>query len=493
MRTARAAIAAVTALSLVACTTPGSVDDAHRSAQVPAHWSTPTDAVPASPAQPAGDAWWTMFGDAGLDQVVAQVLQRNPDLAAAALTVRQARLQAELAVQNRRPQVTGSLSTQARRSLQAPRTLTRTAGTSVSVGYEVDLWGRLSSLVDAAQWTARASEADRQSAGLALSATAAELYWRLAYLHEQLASSEESLSYARRTRELILAQYRAGGVSSLELGEAEQTVLNQEATVLTQQQQLVESRHALALLLDLPPAAPALPQYLPDEPRTLPAGPLPTVAAGLPASLLGRRPDVLAAEHRLRAALADQRATAASFYPALSLTGALGTSSTSLGDILRNPFALLGAGLSLPFLNAGAVRIHNEMARTEYESAVIAWRSTFYAALAEVEDALSARQSLQAQEQLLARSLKAARETEALYEVRYRNGAVALRVWLDAQEARRRAQLALLANRVEQLTELATLSRALGGSLLGPGTWYPDLRVHDGRAGNTMNAGVHGV
>ncbi len=439
---------------------------------VPARWATtpPVDATATPQADAAaGQApspWWTIFDDPGLTRIIEQALARNPDLATAALTVRQARLQARLAIQNRRPRFDGSLSAQARRGLDTPRTTTRSSGTSASVGYEVDLWGRLDRLVDAADWTAQATAADRQSAALTLTATAAELYWRIGCLHDYLASTEESLAYARRTRELVRVQYQAGGVSSLELGESEQTILNQEATQLALQQQLTEARHAVALLLDLPPASEALASLLPAEPRQLPTGPLPAVAPGLPASLLGRRPDLLAAEHRLRAALADQQATAASFYPALTLTGALGTGSATLQDLLRQPFALLGVGIDLPFLNAGEVRIRNEMARVEYEAAVIAFRIALHRALEEVENALSARQSLLGQEDRLARSLQAARQTEALYEVRYRNGAVALRVWLDAQEARRRAQLALIENRLQQLSELTTLCKALGGSLV---------------------------
>lgn len=459
------ALLLVLALALGGCAAGRPAEPAAAaSPTVPARWSSATPG--GEPGAQAPSHWWTIFDDPGLSRVIEQALARNPDLATAALTVRQARLQAQLALQNRRPRFDGSLSAQARRTLDEPRATTRSSTATASVGYEVDLWGRLGSLVDAADWTARATAADRQSAALALSATTAELYWRIGYLHDYLTSTEESLSDARRTRELVLVQYQAGGVSSLELSESEQTILNQEATQLALQQQLIEARHALALLLDLPPGSDDLAVHLPSEPRRLPAGPLPTVAPGLPASLLGRRPDLLAAEHRLRAALADQQATAASFYPALTLTGALGTGSATLHDVLRNPFALLGVGIDLPFLNPGEVRIRNEMARADYEVAVIAFRGTLHRALEEVENALSARQSLLGQEDRLARSLQAARQTEALYEVRYRNGAVALRVWLDAQEARRRAQLALIENRLQQLSGLATLCKALGGSLV---------------------------
>jgi len=138
---------------------------------VPARWAATPPADAAGGQAPS--QWWTIFDDPGLTRIIEQALARNPDLATAALTVRQARLQARLAVQNRRPRFDGSLSAQARRGLDTPRTTTRSSGTSASVGYEVDLWGRLDRLVDAADWTAQATAADRQSAALTLTATAA--------------------------------------------------------------------------------------------------------------------------------------------------------------------------------------------------------------------------------------------------------------------------------------------------------------------------------
>ena len=253
-------------------------------------------------------------------------------------------------------------------------------------------------------------------------------------------------------------QYRAGGVSRLERREIEQLVAAQEAAITQLRQTRTEAREALRVLLDGA-------QTSTREPQELSRAALPAVAAGLPAELLRRRPDLWAAELRLRRTLASSDATRLSYYPTLSLTGSLGGSSTALLNVLANPVATLGSGLTLPFLNVPAMRLDTQIARTQFEEAVILFRKSLYTALAEAENALSARTNLAAQGAALRRSREAAIETERLYEIRYRAGAVPLRTWLDAQERRRQADIDLAANGLAQLQNHVALNQALGGGL----------------------------
>ena len=149
------------------------------------------------------------------------------------------------------------------------------------VSYEVDLWGKLSRQRDAAQWEALATEQDRQSAALSLVGTTATLYWQTAFINQRIASSEESIAYARRTQDLVRAQYAAGGASALELAEAEQTVASQQAAHTLLVQQRVEYTNALTILFDGPPDRSMA------DPARLPQYPLPEARAGVPADLLG--------------------------------------------------------------------------------------------------------------------------------------------------------------------------------------------------------------
>lgn len=448
------------ALALGACT---SMRTPYQSPQVavPATWSHAGPVVTAPAEGP--DAWWSAFGDPQLNTLVEAALSRNNDLAVAALKVRKARLQAELAERNRWPGLSGSVSTQGQKPLVGGAS-TRSSGASVSVSYEVDLWNRLGSLSDVSRWESLATEQDRQATRLSLIGSVLQAYWQLAYLNQRISTGEQSVAYAEKTRDLVQAQYRAGAVSALEASEAERTVLSQRATLADLQQQRLAARTTLALLFDVAPGETALQPWLEAEPQHLPLQAMPEVAAGLPAQLLARRPDLRAAELRLRETLASADATAASYYPALSLTGALGGSSLALGQVLSNPYALLGAGVSLPFLQVNSLRLNNAIARTQYESAVVSFRQTLYSALGDVENALGTRSALAQQGELLAASLAASRRSEQLYEVRYRQGSVALSLWLDAQETRRSAETAWAQNQLSQLKNQVTLYLALGGS-----------------------------
>ncbi|RYZ93084.1 MAG: RND transporter, partial [Moraxellaceae bacterium] len=195
---------------------------------------------------------------------------------------------------------------------------------------------------------------------------------------------------------------------------------------------------------------------------------LPDIDAGLPTDLIARRPDLSASEFRLRKVLANKDATRASYYPSFSLTSSLGSSSTSLTELLKNPALTLGAGVSLPFLQYNDMQRNLAISELEYQAAIIGFRQSIYSALADVDNALSNKTQLQIQTNAQQRTLDLAQRTERLNEVRYRAGAVALKQWIDAQEARRNTQNSLLQIRLSQLNNMVVLMQSLGGSPVNP-------------------------
>ena len=410
-----------------------------------------------STAAIGADAWWKNFNDPELNRLVANALVRNNNLAAATIRVRRAQLQAGLADNKLGPVFSGNLNTGLNRGLTANGTTLRNSSTSIGASYEVDLWNKLGSQRDVARWEALATAQDRESTALTLVGTTAQLYWQLGYLNQRLASSAQSIAYAQKTNDLVQLQYRAGSASGLEVAEARQSLATQQASQTQLQQQAVEANTALALLFDGPPGTSM------TNPAGLPEGALPDVALGLPAELLGRRPDLRAAELRVRESFATIDTTRASYYPSLSLTGSLGTSSAALLNLLQNPVAALGAGLSLPFLQRTQMKLDIRVSETQYEEAVVNFRQTLYTALGDVDNALSARQQFARQGELLQQALTSAREAERLYEVRYRAGAVPLKSWLDAQEQRRSAEISLADNRLNRLNNQVVVYQALGG------------------------------
>ena len=410
------------------------------------------------------DQWWTLFKDPQLNTLVEDVLSRNSNLAVAGINLQQARIQARQ-TQSQQGVRIGDARVSSGRQFSLDGDGDRSTGISLGypgLSYELDLFGKLANQTEAARWEARATEQDLQATAQSLIGTTAQLYWQLAYLNERYSVVQQNLTTAQKTYDLVRVQYRAGAVSGLDLTQAEQAIQSQQATLSQIEQQRVETRTALAVLMNMP-----VQQLSIQEPQRLPNIALPAIAAGLPASLLSRRPDLNAAELRLRKALANKDANKASYYPSISLTGSLSTgigTSTSLSDALKNPVATLGAGLTLPFLQWNDMKRDLQVNELEYEKAIIQYRQTMYEAFADVENALSNRTELTKQVALQQRNVELAERTERLTEVRYRNGAVALKNLLDAQETTRNARLSLVQTRQSQYNAYVTLMQALGGS-----------------------------
>lgn len=420
-----------------------------------AHASAPADeaGVPA-----ALSPWWLGFDDPGLHHLIREALARNNDLAQAALKVRRAQLVAGQAASDQLPTVSLQGNVNASRPIDGGDT-TRANSASLGLSWEADLWGRVAALRSAADWEAQATEEDRLAAALSLVGTTARLHWQVAYLNQRVEASQQSIDYARRTLELVQAQKGQGAVSGLELAQATQSLAAQEAAHTQLLLQRTQARNALAILFDGPPGV-AL-----DERMRLPDGALPAVPVGAPAELLTRRPDLRAAEARLRKTLSQVDATRAAAYPKLTLTGSVGGSSSELGRVLSDPVGTLGAGLLLPFVQWRDVQRNVDISRTDHELAVRGFRQAWYTALSEVDNALASRLRLAQQGERLQVAVNAAREGERLSEARYRAGAVPLKTWLDAQETRRQAENNLALNRFNRLEALVTLYQAAGGGL----------------------------
>ena len=399
--------------------------------------------------------WWAAFNDPQLDALIDDALRTNNNLAAAGIRVQRAQLQAGQANTNLTPSVVGQASTGRSYDLKRGGVAGSSSTSLVTLSYELDLWGRLSAQRSAADWELKATESDRQATALSLVGTTAGLYWQVGYLNQRIALSEAGMEDARRILALVRAKYAAGAVSGLDVAQAGQNLASQEAAHTQLLQQRVEARNALAILFDRPPETAA------EEPSQLPNIELPAINAGLPASLLSRRPDLRAAEQRLRGSLANVDATRISFYPVLRLTGSLGTSSTALGELLKNPVGTLGAGLVLPFLQWNTARLTVAVSQTQYEEAVLGFRQSLHTALSEVETTLSSRTQLRDEREKLVVALQ---QAQTLSEVRYRAGATALQPVLDAKDRRRSAEVSLALNRLNQLNATMTLYKALGGA-----------------------------
>lgn len=401
---------------------------------------------------------WSAFHDKLLDQWLKQVMNSNNDLAVAVLRVYGARLEEERVGISTAPDVNATLNTGMQSDLDNASPWTNTSAGMLTTSYEVDLWGKLARQRNVAEWARQATEQDLRTARLALLTDASNNYWQIGLINQQITVFRQSIIYAKRTLLLANARYQAGSISSLDVINAEQSLLAQENSLLTLEHERQQALNARSLFLGSPP------DHQVVEPTCLPTTPLPQINTGIPISVLSRRPDISSKELRLRETLANVDIKKNEYYPAFSLTGSLGTSSPSLLEFLRNPVGSVGVNLSLPFLEWRQISVDVKIARNDYEQQVLEFKQALYKAMVDVDDALSQRIQLMKQEIHLQAALELANKSERLNKVRYRQGATSISYWLDAQEQQRQATLALANNRFLQYQNLAKIYLEFGGS-----------------------------
>lgn len=427
---------------------------------LPTHWVS--DVTSSSSEQGSAKSFWASLGDPDLPTILAQALEKNSDLELSRLQMKLTQFQAAQGRLSLFPDVSLGANATVSRPLTSidglsPST-SRSAGMNASLSYPLDIWGYQLAQREAGDIDAQASEDDWQAARLALSASVTQARWQLGYQNRVVANAQSDLENAKETLRLAQVRYQAGATARGDVIFAQQALANQQNALSQSQQQLTEARFAFAILMGDPPGV----RYA--ELQDLSDTPLPVPDAGLPADLLSRRPDVHAAELRVRSSLANVDATRLSFYPTLTLTSSLGTSSPTLGNYLTNPMGSLATILALPFIQFNTADITNKSAQVRYEMAVINFKKSLYIALQETENALSARQQLTQQAQYLRDMLAQSREAERLTQVRWQQGSTDIQPWLDAQQSRRQAELSLLQNTLARKNNAVQLYAALGGS-----------------------------
>ncbi len=407
------------------------------------------------------DPWWLAFNDPSLTSYINKVLQENNDLEVATLTLKKARLQLGLAKDELFPTFSSSTSAQVQKWLDTGES-SDSYSTNLSVGYELDLWGKVSADIDQAKWAAMASKEDREATAQSLVATTASLYWQIGYLKQRLQLSQNNIDDAQQTLKLIQKQYELGAVDQLDVLEAKSSLASLQAQQSEFEQSLLEANNAFSILFNQPP------QNMSDNIRMLPDGSIPSLNVGVPADLLIRRPDVKAAIYDVKSALANKDAADLDYLPELTLTGALGGSSEALKDLLSNPLGTLGADITLPFLQWNEMRNNKAIASVEYQTAIVNYRQVLYTAFQDVENALSAREKLMYQSARLQEQYDAASAAEKIYAARYQYGSTSIMDYLNAQESTRNAQASLLENRYNQFITQVTLYQSLGGTDIAP-------------------------
>ena len=442
---------------------------------IPAEWPMPaTTAVPLaaegvtaeSPGTPAAAdiGWRDFFVDPRLQEVIARALANNRDLRVAVLNVERARALYRIERADRVPSV-GATAAMIRTGGDAPTTESFTAGIGITE-FELDLFGRVRSLSQAALQQYFAQEESRRSAQLALIAEVANAYLALAADQEQLRIVQRTLTTREEFHALTQKRYEFGAVSALDVSQSRTQVEAARADVARFSGQAAQTANALQLLVGAPVGSDLLPQSFGESVTGL--APLPP---GLPSAVLLRRPDVLAAEHRLRADNANIGAARAAFFPSIKLTGSVGSASDELSGLFDAGTGvwLFAPQVNLPIFEGGRLRANLDVARADRDIALAQYERAIQAGFREVADALALTTTLAEQRAARQATVDAATEADQLARSRYNAGRDSYLVVLESQRTLYLAQQALIVTRLSEQANRVTLYKALGGGWLERG------------------------
>ncbi len=415
----------------------------------------------ASPdAKAAADIpWQAFFKDARLKRLIELSLQNNRDLRVAVLNIEQTRAQLQIRRADLFPTVAAGVSGSRGPVASGAISSTYTAGLTVTA-YELDIFGRVRALSQAAQAQLLATEESRKTVQIALVASVANTYLSLLADDELLRITREALSTRQESLRLTQLKFDNEAASKVDLASAQS--LNEAAKVslaqLTRQRALDES--ALALLLGQ-----AVPQDLPAGLPLTGQGLMPEVPAGLPSELLTRRPDIRQAEQQLLANNANIGAARAAFFPRISLTASAGVASSDLDSLFSSGTSVWSfvPQLLMPIFDAGRNRASLEVAKVNRDIAIAQYEKTIQSGFKEVSDALTGRSTLADQVQAQTAQLNAEQTRMQLTDLRYRNGAANAFELLDAQRSLFAAQQALVQAQAQQAQNLVGLYKVLGG------------------------------
>lgn len=418
----------------------------------------------AAQAAPVADLGWRdFFLDEGLRGLIDLALAQNHDLAVASANVERARALYRVQRADQLPSLTaGASATRTRTNEPMTQTGNQYQVNAGITAFELDFFGRVRNLSDAALESYFATAAARETARLALVAEVANAYLTLLADREQLALTERTFNAQKESYDLVKLSFDRGARSLLELRQAETTLETARANLAAFRRQVSLDENALTLLVGSPVTV-AGDKVLGEEGALL----VPALPEGLPSDLLIRRPDIAQAEHNLRAANANIGAARAAFFPRIGLTSALGTASTSLSGLFEGGSKVwnVGADASLPIFDFGRTQSNLDVAKADRDIAVANYQGAVRTGFREVADALAARATLDDQVAAQTALVTATRESYTLSKARYDRGVDSYLQVLDAQRSLYAAESSLIVLRQQRLSNLVTLYKALGGGL----------------------------
>lgn len=452
------------AMLLGGCSTaPRTATDAQGPLPLASTWSVPGAATATAAAGAETPPWWQAWNDPQLSALIDQALAANPDLQAARATLARSRALRDVAAAGLSPQLGSSAGSS--RSRSGGQT-SNSHSLGLDASWEPDFSGAGAAAVAAADAQAAAAGASLGATRLALVGDVAQAWLQWQGLQRRLALAADNLALQRDS--LQLAQWRAGAglATVVDVEQAQGSVSQTEASLASLSLSQRRNEHRLAVLVGVAPTA--LADQLAGaraQQASGATGPGFLPATGLPADLLRRRPDVVAAEHSVAAALATLNQREAERRPQFSITGRLGLQALSLAALGSGTavLATVGANVSWPVMDGGAARAQVQAQSAALAAAQASYRSAVLSAQQDVEDNLAALELGRRQREHLQRAAAAAREVLQLARLRYQSGLIDFGTLLDAQRTAVGTDDALASADTELALSQVRPTKALGG------------------------------
>ncbi|MHC1700566.1 MAG: efflux transporter outer membrane subunit [Humidesulfovibrio sp.] len=431
---------------------------------LPADWTSGGGAP--SQANATLPDWRLVITDEPMRRVVELALEGNRDLRVAVLKIEKAQAQYQIQRADLLPKIDATAGANMQRTpapLSGKTVAVTSRAYSVGLGFsafELDLFGRVQSLKDAALEQFLATEESRKSVELSLVAEVATAYLTLAADREHLALAREILETEQASHEVVQSRFDFGVANELDLSRAQTTVDTARVQVARYQALVTADENMLAVLVGQPLA----PEFAPAK-SLAEVAPVSPVPVGLPSEVLTRRPDVQAAEHQLKAANADIGAARARHFPSISLTGSYGTASNEVDNLFKSGTVAWSfvPQITLPIFNAGAISAGVKAAEAERNILVAQYEKAVQTAFREVSDALAQGASLAAQVQAQTSLTTATAKSYELSTLRYEAGVDSFLSKLDAQRSHAASRQELIAARLGRQANMLTLYKTLGG------------------------------
>ena len=441
-------------------------------APIAQQWSVDGQAAAASDAGPSAATleWRDFVTDPSLRGLIETALANNRDLRKTLLNVEAARAMYRVQRADRLPTI-GAQASGTRQHNPADLNPSGRAGVQSEwraglgvTAFELDLFGRVRSLSEAALEEYLATESGARSACISLIAEVIDAYLARESARERGLHTERTLASREQSLQLIERRRAEGIGSALDLEQARGLTEQARADLARMEREFRQSTNALTLLAGVSDMSPYLAPHDGATPMLVQQ-----LAAGTPSEMLANRPDILAAEHRLKARNADIGAARAAFFPRISLTGMFGSASSDLSDLFKGGQRAwsFAPQVTLPIFDAGRNLANLDLAKLRKDMAVAEYEQSIQTAFREVMDALAATDTLRRQEDAQRAQAASSQAALALSEARYRGGVDNYLRYLDAQRSDFANQIALIEVRTERQAALASLFRALGGGWRG--------------------------